>query len=54
MGSFACFYVICLLFQNNWFENSFRNTTRVSSGFKRSVGPDLGPNCLQRLSGDDM
>ena len=39
-------------------ENSFRNTFRVSNGCdpdqnRDSVGPDLGPNCLQRLSADD-
>ena len=38
--------------------NSFRNTIRVSNGLdpdqdRRSVGPDLGPNCFQRLSADD-
>ena len=36
-------------------KNTFRNTTRVSNGFEpdqdqRYVGPDLDPNCLQRLS----
>ena len=36
-------------------KNYFRNTTRVSNSSdpdqdRRSVGPDLGPNCLQRLS----
>ena len=39
-------------------KNSFRNTIRVSNGLdpdkdRRAVGPDLGPNCLQRLSADD-
>ena len=42
-------------------RNSFRNTIRVSTGLdgldpdhsRHSVGPDLGPNCLQRLSADD-
>ena len=37
---------------------SFKNTTRVSNGLdpdqdRHSVGPDLVPNCLQRLSADD-
>ena len=37
---------------------SFRNISRVPSSLepdhaRRSVGPDLGPNCLQRLSADD-
>ena len=39
-------------------KNPFRNTSRVSNGFdpdqdRHTVGPDLGPNCLQRLSADD-
>ena len=37
---------------------SFGNISRVSSSLdpdhaQRFVGPDLGPNCLQRLSADD-
>ena len=36
----------------------FQNTIRISNGLdtdqdQHSVGPDLGPNCLQRLSVDD-
>ena len=39
-------------------KNNFRNTVRVSSSLdtdqaRRFVGPDLGLNCLQRLSADD-
>ena len=39
-------------------KNSFRNTIRVSNSLdpdqaQHFVGPDLGPNCLQRLSADD-
>ena len=39
-------------------KNSFRNTIRVANGLdpdqdRQSVGPDLGPNCLQKLSADD-
>ena len=39
-------------------EKSFRNTIRVSNGLdpdqdRQNVGPDLGPNCLQRLSADN-
>ena len=41
-----------------FFENSLRNTIRVSNSLDpdqalHSVGPDLGPNCLQNLSADD-
>ena len=39
-------------------KNSSRNTIRVSNGSDPdqdplSVGPDLDPNCLQKLSADD-
>ena len=39
-------------------KTSFRNTIRVSNSLdpdqvRQNVGPDLGPNCLQRLSIDD-
>ena len=45
-------------FKINFFEKFFQNTIRVSSSLdqvqaQRYVGPDLGPNCLQRLSEDD-
>ena len=38
---------------------SFRNTIRVSNSLdtdhdRHSVGPDLDPNCLQRLSADNQ
>ena len=40
-------------------KNDFRNTIRVSNGLdpdqdRHNVGPDLGPNCLQKLSADDI
>ena len=39
-------------------KSSFRDTIRVANGLlpnqdRRSVGPDLCPSCLQRLSADD-
>ena len=39
-------------------KKSFRNTIRLSNCLdsdqgQHSVGPDLGPNCLQRLSADN-
>ena len=48
-------------FQNELFQKkkkTFRNTIRVSKGLdpdpdRCSVSPDLGPNCLQRLSTDN-
>ena len=41
-----------------FYQKIFRRTIRVSYGLdpdqgRRFVGPDLGPNCLQRLSADD-
>ena len=61
-GNFACFFrLFCRLlkfFKMIFLKNSFRNTTRMSNSLdpdqaRRFVGPDLGPNCLQRLSADD-
>ena len=39
-------------------KNSFKNTIRVPNSLdtdqdQLSVGPDLGPKCLQRLPADD-
>ena len=41
-----------------FFSNSFRITIIVSNSLdpdqdQQNVGPDPGPNCLQRLSADD-
>ena len=45
-------------FKSTFSKNSFRNTIRVSNSLdpdqaRQNVGPDLGPNCMQRLSADD-
>ena len=45
-------------FKINFLENCFSNNIRVSNTLdpdqaRHFVGPDLGPNCLQRLSADD-
>ena len=45
-------------FKIHFSKNSFRYTIRVSNGLdpdqdQHFVGPDLGPNCLQRLSADN-
>ena len=42
-----------------FFENSFKNPTRVLNSLntdqdRSSASPDLGANCLQRLSADDL
>ena len=51
------------LSKSTFLKNSFSNTIRVSKSLdpdqaqhsqaQHSVGPDLGPNCLQKLSADD-
>ena len=46
VSNFSCFccHMLTFFFQNyNYFKKTFKNTT----------GPDLCPNCLQRLSVDD-
>ena len=59
LGNFACFFVVCRFFSKSTFlENSFKNTIRVSNSLesdqaRQIVQPDLGPNCLHRLSADD-
>ena len=45
-------------FKINFFKASFRSTIRVSNRLypdqdRRSVGTELGTNCLQRLSEDN-
>ena len=45
-------------FKINFFKKYFRNIIIVSNSLdpdqaRHSVGPDLGSNCLQRLSADD-
>ena len=52
-----CFFASADFLQNELLKKSFRNPIRVSSNFdpdriRCSVGPYLGPNCLQRLSAD--
>ena len=50
-GNFSCFK---LFFKINFFQKSFGNTFRVSNGLdsdqaRHHVGPDLGPNSLQKV-----
>ena len=43
-----------IFFKINFLKNYFRNTIRVSNSLDLIfIGPDLGPNCLQKLSADD-
>ena len=59
MGNFSCFLLSAdFFFKIIFFENSFRNNMRVSNSFdpdqaRHFVGPDLGPNFLQKSSADD-
>ena len=56
---FHTYFVVCWIFSKSAFlKISFRNTTWVSNSLDpdqagQNVGPDLGPNCLQRLSADN-
>ena len=58
VGNFLCFFSSANFFQNQiFFKKSFRNTIRVSKSLdpdqaRHFVMPDLGLNCLQRLSAD--
>ena len=59
LGNFSCVFVVCWFFSKSTLsKNSFSNTIGVSNSLdpdqaRHSVGPDLGLNCLQRLSADD-
>ena len=49
---------IMIFFKINFFKKTFRNTIRVSNSLhsgqaRHFFRPDLGLNCLQRLSADD-
>ena len=55
LGNFSCFFfVVCRNFSTSLFSKySLRNNIRVSNSLdpycaRCFVGPDLGPNCLQR------
>ena len=56
---FSCFYCCLLTFlEINFFKKNFQECYQTVKWFgfrsgQRSVGPDQGPNCLQRLSADD-
>ena len=56
LGNFSWFFAVCWYFSKLIFsQNSIRNTIRVSNGLdpdqdRHTVSPDLGPNCLQKLS----
>ena len=60
LGNFSCFYCrLRTFFKIHFFKKKiqFRNSIRVSNCLdpdqQGHSGPDLGPNCLQRLSAND-
>ena len=61
LGKFSCFFLSSadfFLSKLTFSKISFREAIRVSNGLdpdqdRHSVGPDLDPNCLQRLSAVD-
>ena len=51
----VCFVICTLVLASICFQRKFRNTVRVSNRLdpdqaRRSVGPGLGPTCLQMLN----
>ena len=59
LGNFSRCCRLLIFFKINFFKNLFWNTIRVSNNLdpdqdRKNVGPDLGPNCLQRLSADEQ
>ena len=59
LGNFACFCRLLIFFSKSFISSkfSFKNNISVKQFVPRSgptfSRPDLGPNCLQRLSSDD-
>ena len=57
---FVCLFCFVFVFSGGGGGGkSFSNTIKLSNGldpdqYRRSVGPDLGPNCLRRLTADDQ
>ena len=60
LGNFSALLSSADFFSESIFsKNSFTNTGLMSSRLdpdqaRRVLGPDLGPNCLQKLSADDI
>ena len=51
-------FCIVIFFKIDYFKRTFSNTFRVSNSLdpdqaRHFVGPDLGPNCLPRLSANN-
>ena len=60
LGNFAVFFCLLLIFfKINLFKKFFEEVIRVSKQFGYRTGltfvmSDLGPNCFQRLSADNI
>ena len=58
-SNFSCFCrLLIFFFKINFFEKFFQELPSVSNSLdpyqaRQFVRPDLGPNCLQKLSADD-
>ena len=57
LGNFSCFYCRLLTFQKltfflEFFQEHYQ-TVWSHDQDRHSVGPDLGPSCLQRLTADE-
>ena len=55
---FLIFLLSAIFSKSTFSKNSFKNTIRMSNSLdpdqaRHFVGPDLGPNCLQKLSADN-
>ena len=55
LGNFSCFCCLSTFFKiilyKKFFQEHYQGVKRFGSrSGQMSVGPDLGPNCLQRLS----
>ena len=51
-------FLLSAIFIIDFLEKKIRSTIRVSNSLdpdqdRQNVGPDLGPNCLHRLSADN-
>ena len=56
LGNFSFFFVVCRFFQNGVFRkflSGISSALNILDPDKTPVWPDLGPNCLPRLSADD-
>ena len=53
LGNFMLLMSSADFFQNYLFQEILEYFQSVRQFGSRSVGPDLGPDCLQRVSADD-